>query len=185
MLPQLRINDLRKQRVLTQGKGQYGLPTHMNWGATTIYVRCEDDRLKLTYGPFSKTVHYIGLGESETSFNGRRQWLRCPDCGRRCGVLYCARTAWRCRLCLRLTYQTSYVRPWERQRTKAEKIHIKLRGSGDLDDGIPAKPKGMHRRTYERLAAKCAAEHDAAETAWAYGVYGKFAALPGNIFKEL
>jgi hypothetical protein len=33
-------------------------------------------------------------------------------------------------------------------------IRIQLGGSGILADPFPAKPKGMHRRTYQRLFGK-------------------------------
>ena len=166
---QLKMTDLRKQHVLTYN----GCTMSLKWLGTTIWVRSEGDRLKLTYGPFSKTVHYIGITWSRTAFSGRRQWLRCPDCGRRCGVLYIRSAAWRCRLCYRLTYQSQYVAPWERRQKKAEKVHVRLGGSGDISEGLPDKPRGMHWRTYEHLAAKC----DEAETAWTCGALENLMAL--------
>jgi len=42
----------------------------------------------------------------------------------------------------------------DRQREKAEKIRIRLGGSGALADPFPWKPKYMHWQTYFRLREK-------------------------------
>ena len=54
--------------------------------------------------------------------------------------------------------------------TRAQKIRRRLGGQGRLDDCFPAKPKGMHRRTYKRLKD----EAERFERAWGVGVAGKF-----------
>ena len=41
---------------------------------------------------------------------GRRWWMRCPRCDRRCAVLYALRGAWCCRTCGRITYISSDAR---------------------------------------------------------------------------
>ena len=58
--------------------------------------------------------------------------------------------------CYRLTYSSQYEEAWERVRGKAERVRKKLGDSKGLSAGdfnpFPPRPKGMHRRTYERLA---------------------------------
>jgi hypothetical protein len=46
---------------------------------------------------------------TEPFFGGLRFWWLCPECGRRCGILYLPpkRTYFKCRLCHRLTYRSS------------------------------------------------------------------------------
>lgn len=86
---------------------------------------------------------------TDTRFNGRRQWLACPDCARRCRVLYGPR--FRCRGCHGLAYESQYEAPYQRLLTKAQRIRCRLGGSGFNGDQFPEKPKGMHWRTYDRL----------------------------------
>jgi hypothetical protein len=45
--------------------------------------------------------------------------------------------------------------------TQAQKIRIKLGGSGSLAEPFPEKPKGMHWLTYLRLRARAHAATDA------------------------
>ncbi len=59
-----------------------------------------------------------------------------------------------CRLCYGLAYDSQRETAHDRALTRFQKISEKLGGSGVLADGIPPKPKGMHWRTYERLAQK-------------------------------
>jgi hypothetical protein len=104
-----------------------------------------------------------------TAFNGRRCWLRCLSCGRRCRILY-GGAYFRCRRCHRLTYESQYEEGWQRAVTRAQNVRIKLGGSGSMDDGFPPKPKGMHWRTYRRLEAT----DEAADNIWAAAMLGKF-----------
>jgi hypothetical protein len=36
--------------------------------------------------------------------------------------------------------------------SRAQKLHVRLGGSGAVADGLPPKPSGMHWETYIRLA---------------------------------
>lgn len=94
--------------------------------------------------PFAFTGQHLG---------GRRRWFVCLSCGRRCGVLY-GGTHYRCRKCWNLAYASQSESPSSRAISKAQKLRRRLGGSESLDDAFPKRPKGMHRRTYQRLRAK-------------------------------
>ncbi|MCC6983610.1 MAG: hypothetical protein IT535_10105 [Bauldia sp.] len=87
---------------------------------------------------------------SGTNFGGQRRWFVCLSCRRPCRVLY-GGSRFRCRRCQRLTYGSQYEPRWQRGLTRAQKVRMKLGGSGSMDDVFPLKPKGMHWRTYRRL----------------------------------
>jgi hypothetical protein len=99
-------------------------------------------------------------------FGGARPWLRCsgcPDgrgCGRRVAKLYLAiASVFACRRCHGLGYRSQLESPEHRAITKAQKLRVRLGGSGNLLDPFPGRPPRMHRRTYyRRLAAAIAAE---------------------------
>ncbi|MEE9589994.1 MAG: hypothetical protein V3V97_18465 [Hyphomicrobiaceae bacterium] len=90
---------------------------------------------------------------TDTNFGGRRQWFQCPSCRRSCRVLYGGKY-YRCRKCYGLKYESQYETSWMRAETQAQRICTRLGGTGCIDDPFPAKPKGMHWTTYDRLARR-------------------------------
>jgi hypothetical protein len=85
-------------------------------------------------------------------FGGQRPWFRCPavGCGRRVRVLY-GRHYFCCRFCHDLAYASTRERAAERALRRARSIRTRLGGTANLTEPFPAKPKGMHWRTYGRL----------------------------------
>jgi hypothetical protein len=85
-------------------------------------------------------------------FGGSRLWFVCPDCGRRCAILY----PWRCRICAKGRYVSELLSPEHRMIKKAYRIRARLgqRRSDGLHGPFPGRPKGMHGKTYSRLIAK-------------------------------
>ncbi|HET7224471.1 MAG TPA: hypothetical protein VFK69_02060 [Candidatus Eisenbacteria bacterium] len=84
------------------------------------------------------------------NYGGRRAWLVCPHCGRRCVDLY-GDVCW-CRRCLSIGYWSQLRANWiERRRWKAEGIRVRLGGAPDLSHGFPLRPRGMHRSAYAEL----------------------------------
>ena len=82
---------------------------------------------------------------------GKRPWFLCPQCDRRCGVLYSFRSRIICRKCGGLTYESQNESREFRALRKVQKICVRLGGSGDLSDPFPSKPRYMHWRTYHRI----------------------------------
>src|SRR5215471_15522367 len=110
------------------------------------------------------SVNWVATGVS------RRPWFGCP-CGRNTRRLYCDGDTWACRRCHRLTY-ASHVAP-----DKAHWVGVGLltrilrklgSDSADPFSPLPARPKGMWRRKYERLAA----EFREAQTQLAHSLLG-------------
>jgi len=86
-------------------------------------------------------------------YGGVRYWFQCPaeGCGRRVRVLYLrpAETQYVCRHCARVVYASTRETPNERLARREGKVSSRLGGADSL--GGP-RPKGMHRKTYTRLA---------------------------------
>jgi hypothetical protein len=89
---------------------------------------------------------------------GGRPWFRCAAtangqyCGRRVAKLYLGGGyVFACRRCYGLLYASQLESSRHRGVGKAQKIRMALGGSPNLFDAFPSRPKGMHRRTYNRL----------------------------------
>src|SRR5215813_2259376 len=94
---------------------------------------------------------------------GVRPWFVCSVysvgryCGGRSAILYCAGELFACRRCYGLSYASQQQTALHRGLDQARKIRMRLGGGVDLLAPFPARPKGMHRRTFERLRARAEA----------------------------
>ena len=100
---------------------------------------------------------------------GLRPFFECPQCGRRCCLLYLAEKC-ACRQCLRLAYPVQFEtkldqgfrRAWK-DRHRAKAAHRGDSLGSEIRDCH--KPKGMHWQTFNRLR-----EQAAVSAARAFGV---------------
>jgi hypothetical protein len=96
----------------------------------------------------------IELATSTPTFGGTRYWFLCPSgrCGRRCSVLYREQRtnvrAFRCRHCLRLRYESQVLGDAD---AIAHRLFGVLGRLALLPEGVVARPRHMHRTTFERL----------------------------------
>ena len=107
-----------------------------------------------------------------TQFGGRRQWLQCPGCSKRCRIVYSG-TRFRCRRCLQLRSASQYEPPGLGGVDQADKIRKRLGdndGSAFEQDEFPPKPKGMHWKTYRRLEQR----YDDQQFRWTRAALAKF-----------
>jgi hypothetical protein len=97
----------------------------------------------------------VWLERTPCNYGGQRTWFGCSGCERRATKLYIVRrfgepTRFRCRHCLDLVYASQQLSRKNRCSDRASTLRIALGGSQSLADPLPAKPKGMHWRTYLR-----------------------------------
>ncbi len=112
-------------------------------------------RLRYTNKNSDQEYDYkVLLTSTSPNYGGKRWWFFCPakKCGKRVGVLYGGKI-FACRHCYNLTYESQNEAIHYRMLTKAQDIHRKLGGTGCTMDFV-SKPKGMHRKTYNRLKHK-------------------------------
>jgi hypothetical protein len=90
------------------------------------------------------TNEAIQLDRTACNYGGSRPWFRCPRCACRVAVLYLRAGRFACRSCQRVAYtsqsEDGCARSWRRQ----AKLEARL-------EPCWRRPKGMHRRTRERL----------------------------------
>lgn len=96
-------------------------------------------------------IEYTGSRASQ-----RRAWLCCPNpsCGRRVIALY-FQNGFSCRHCLKLAYPSQSLSRIQRLCAEYGRLEQRI----GLVEGEPVRPKGMHRRTYEPLAARARLLH--------------------------
>ena len=171
---------LRRRGMLTPGR--YSTLRWSQGGQETgsITLAAQHDGVRLIYqtkdrdGLSVKVDEFVAFSYTPTRFGGRRQWLRCLKCGRRCRKLYGGRY-FRCRRCYHLRYASQRERPYQRAMDKANKIakrlHDKWSGATEDEYDFPPKPPRMRWATYNRLEAR----YDDLQNRWAICTMRRFA----------
>ncbi|MGA8691831.1 MAG: hypothetical protein WB662_18495 [Methyloceanibacter sp.] len=111
-----------------------------------------------SYGEdWSDVEQRVAIEWTPCPFGGERPWFVCSVqsngiyCGRRVTKLYGLGRLFACRHCYRLAYSSQQVSAHQRGLWKSQKIRMRLGGDPSMLEDLPDKPKGMHRRTYDRL----------------------------------
>jgi hypothetical protein len=94
----------------------------------------------------------VRLSYTRPNYGGRRWWMICPYRGHRALKLYlppggdrfASARAWR------LAWQSQRIAPADRPFEAMFRLQRRLGGHQGFDGGLPRKPKGMWRRTYDR-----------------------------------
>jgi hypothetical protein len=134
--------------------------------SSDIRIETENDAILLTYRirrlgatEWKDIQQRVPLTWTNVHLGGRRPWFKCPVssygkyCGRRVAKLYLAVDLFACRHCWGLAYASQQESESDRDPglNRAQKIRIRLGGTGSMLAPFPPKPKGMHWRTYHRL----------------------------------
>jgi len=125
----------------------------------SISIRRDVGSVVLLYGhrgrgeEWRREEYPVFVEWTRCNYGGLRPWFHCPvrTCDRRVAVLY-GSGMFACRQCHQLAYERQRETSHSRALSRAQAIREKLGGSPCVDDDFPPKPKGMHWRTYRRLA---------------------------------
>src|SRR5579883_1132138 len=157
----LRLDVRYLQRTNMLAEGSY---SSLNWSRNGkpfgwINLRAAHDSVTLIYrhrtsdaDEWQSEEYPVRIERTPCNYGGHRAWFRCPalGCGRRVAVLY-GDGFFACRHCHQLAYESQREAPYSRALERAQRILIRLGGSGSTSQPFPAKPKGMHWRTYQRF----------------------------------
>jgi hypothetical protein len=128
-----------------------------------INLRAAEDRLHLTYrvriggGDWEDVSETVGVVRVTCRFGGARPYFICPGvvngiaCKRRVAKLHGPGRYFLCRHCCHLAHASQSEGVWDRTLRRANKIRLRLGGDPGMAAPFPPKPKGMWRRTYDRL----------------------------------
>ena len=157
------VNHLHREGCLKPGSRSV-----MHWmrggeQIASIGLRAEADRLHLSYrvsiggGEWEEVKEIVPIVRVPCRYGGTRPYFVCPGivngtaCGRRAAKLYGPGRNFLCRHCYRLAYACQSEDLLNRSVRQANKIRRHLGGNGGMAAPFPPRPKGMWRRTYERL----------------------------------
>jgi hypothetical protein len=150
--------------------------------AASINLHAEADRLRLIYrvrigtGDWEDVAETVRIVRVACRFGGSRPYFICPGvvngiaCRRRVAKLYGPGRYFLCRHCYRLAHASQSEDEWDRTLRRAGKIRQRLGGHPGTDQPFPPKPKGMWRRTYERLHDRAFEAEMSADEAFAIRV---------------
>jgi hypothetical protein len=160
--PSIDVNVLHRAGCLRPG-WQGGRQWHQDGEQVAeVAIRTEQGRLHCNYrtrarhGGWEDFVETLEIVRVPCRFGGERPYFICQGgldgdaCGRRVGKLYRVDRRFLCRHCCRLTYASQCEGRLLRLRRKARKAaaRVDARASTWFD---LQRPKGMWRRTYDRL----------------------------------
>jgi hypothetical protein len=129
----------------------------------SITMRAAEGRLVLRYNcrrpgdEWESVRESVPIVQVPCGFGGMRPYFRCPGvvngiaCGRRVTKLYGPGKYFLCRHCYGLVYQSQSEGEGDRAQRRANRIRMQLGGDPGIASPFPPRPKGMWRRTYERL----------------------------------
>ena len=151
----LDVNSLNRSGALNPGAYSTSTWTRDSEPIGNIHVQATDTGVTLIYrsrigdGDWADHREGIVIVWEPCRFGGWRPFFHCPDCARRVVYLYGLRR-YLCRRCQGLCYPSQREREGDRAQRKANRIRVRLGGTPGWQN-IPSRPKGMHRRTYDRL----------------------------------
>jgi hypothetical protein len=121
-------------------------------------ARTDPDRITFAYrylrsdGFWRDVECPVSITWTPCHYGGKRPWFVCPaqGCGRRVAILYLD-GVFACRRCYQCVYESQRRAGWERALAKAQRIRMRLGGSGSVYEPFPLRPKRMHRTSYAKL----------------------------------
>ena len=145
------VRDLARGGILDTGNLVTLTLNRVSTETFSIDIRGRGGSVELVYQIDGEPVfESVELDRTPCNYGGQRPWFRCPNCARRCAVLYGGERFW-CRSCHALDYQCqSDNGEWAALR-RVNRVRKRLK-TDTL--GTPPRPKGMWRRTYDQQLAE-------------------------------
>jgi hypothetical protein len=181
----LDISRLQRAGCLEPGRAGGWQWTRDGEQVAIINLRAETDGVDLSYrvrasgGEWQDVRETVRIVRVPCQFGGARPYFICPGvvngiaCERRVAKLYADGRYFLCRHCCGLAYASQREDEMDRALRRANKIRVRLGGQPGMASTFPDRPRGMWRRTYERLEESVYAAEQRADAALAV----KFARL--------
>ncbi len=157
------VNRMHQEGCLSPGWRVGWQWTREGVKVASINLRAEEDWLHLSYrvrmagSEWEDVEQTVRIVRVSCRLGGARPYFICPGivhgipCERRVAKLYVLGRYFLCRHCHRLVHSSQSESAWDRALRRANKIRMRLGGEPGIAAPFPPRPKGMWRRTYERL----------------------------------
>jgi hypothetical protein len=145
----LDVRQLKKFGLLQDDR--MSLSTGLRWPALR---RIFSSRYWLELeGP--NTTQRVRVAWTRCHLGGWRPWMHCPYCDRRSAILLRGMGGYCCRKCIGDPLYACQVKSTHgRRHFEICKIRLQLNGNASLLQPFPDRPRGMHRKRYERMKAR-------------------------------
>jgi hypothetical protein len=135
---------LRDQRMILQG---------LRWPALSRMVSSRY-WLELDFAG-RDTMQRVRVSWTQCYLGGWRPWMHCPHCEKRVAKLLNGLGGYYCRACIgNPLYACQAKSSHGRRHFGICKIRLQLNGYASLLEPFPERPRGMHRKRYERMKAR-------------------------------
>src|SRR6476659_8310842 len=97
----------------------------------------------------------IRISWTRCHLGGGRPWMHCPYCEKRVAKLLRGMGGYCSRACIGNPLYASQTKSAHgRRHFEICKVRLQLNGNASLLEPFPERPRGMHRKTYDRLKAR-------------------------------
>jgi hypothetical protein len=146
-MPAININDLR--HVIPRYLGQVNEPNVELKYPGIARLRLFADHIEIM-GRNGGHVQRFRIVRIRTGFGAPRAILVC-SCGYGAIRLFARYGTYACKACHRAVHMCQRQSSRGRKRLRACKLRLELGGWPDVNEALPPKARGKHRRTYQRL----------------------------------
>jgi hypothetical protein len=101
------------------------------------------------------TMQRVRVSWTRCHLGGWRPWMHCPYCEKRVAKLLMGMGSYCCRACIgKPLYACQAKSTHGRRHFEICKIRLQLNGMASPIEPFPDRPRGMHRKKYERMKAR-------------------------------
>jgi hypothetical protein len=101
------------------------------------------------------TMQRVRVSWTRCHLGGWRPWMHCPYCEKRVAKLLKGMGGYCCRACIGSPLYACQTRSAHgRRHFEICKIRLQLNGMASLLEPFPERPRGMHRKRYDRMKAR-------------------------------
>ena len=152
-VPAMDVRKLKKQGALLPGQQFTWQWFRHQREVTRVVFTSEHDGLlvsqELSDASISAFPLFIHLTWTHCHLGGERAWFICPECGRRCALLYLNPNI-ACRECHQMVYVCQREIDFARLIRRTNKLRRRLGWEAGILNYDGDKPKGLHWHTYYR-----------------------------------